>query len=104
MPYWRMQALAQDPQDPTLLDHAAILADLGRAACYLFTPTGTADAWDVPGTTALGKDSWLVASQPGDKSQQRAAGTWVQEAGVHDPLVNAGRLRAALLRAAEVHP
>ncbi|WP_327389160.1 hypothetical protein [Streptomyces sp. NBC_01207] len=104
MPYWRMQAVAQDPQDPTLLDHAAILADLGRAACYLFTPTGTADTWDVPGTTALGEDSWLVASQPGDKNRQRAAGTWVQEAGVHDPLVNAYRLRAALLRTAEVHP
>ncbi|MER6314434.1 hypothetical protein ABT237_11775 [Streptomyces sp. NPDC001581] len=105
MPYWRMQAVAQDPQDPTLLDRAAILADLGRAACYVFTPTGTAEAWDVPGTSALGEDSWLVASQPGRRDRQRSTGTWVQEAtGVHDPLIDADRLREALLRTAEVHP
>ncbi|MCX5199726.1 hypothetical protein OOK31_38615 [Streptomyces sp. NBC_00249] len=103
MSYTAMQAVAQDQQDPQLLDHAAILADMKLDLCYLFVPVGAASSWDVPGTTPLGESCWLVASQPGRRRQQ-SAGTWVQEATLHDPLVDADRLRAALLRTAEVHP
>lgn len=104
LPYWRMQAVAHDQQHHGLLDHAAILADLAVGRVYLFTETGTAAVWSVPGTDVLGEDQWLVASKPGDPRWQRKAGTWVQEAGTHNPLVDAARLRAALLRTAEARP
>lgn len=103
LPYRRMQAIAQDQDGRGLFKNAAILADLEVGRCYLFTATGTAATWAVPGTEVLGEGSWLLASRPGDRRQYKA-GTWVQEAGIRDPLVDAARLRAALLRAAEATP
>ncbi|MFJ8166555.1 hypothetical protein ACIRBY_37325 [Streptomyces sp. NPDC096136] len=98
--YRRVQELAE--VDPQLLRHAAILADLTAWRAYLFIQAGAAATWDVPGTTPLGAPCLLVASKPGER--QHPLGTWVQHPGPRNPLVDAGRLRAALLRTVEVQP
>ncbi|MGW1767177.1 hypothetical protein ACWCQL_24300 [Streptomyces sp. NPDC002073] len=97
MPYSRMQAVAEDLGP--LMGAVPILADLGVGRCYIFTPPGSAEWWNVQGTTALGEASWLAASQPGGR--QSPVGTWVQPPDWNVTLLDPDTLSASLRRTTE---
>ncbi|MFE3557315.1 hypothetical protein ACFXKW_20970 [Streptomyces sp. NPDC059193] len=95
MPYDRWLAVSAD-MGPLAWAHTPVLADMSTGRVYVVVPTGTAQTWSEPGTTALGEGSWLVMSKPG--GPQDRAGQWITPPGLLTRLATPADLSAALRR------
>ncbi|MFD8146126.1 hypothetical protein [Streptomyces sp. NPDC059708] len=97
MPFTRLDAVIAD-MGPLAWRHCPVLLDIPSRRAYAFVPEGTAGAWSEPGTTALGRDSWLIISKPGGR-QSRVA-QWRTPPDVLTRLANPVDLSASLRRTA----
>ncbi|MET9676426.1 hypothetical protein ABZY68_25525 [Streptomyces sp. NPDC006482] len=95
MPQQRLTAAAEHrPED---WEDVPVLADLGAGFAYVWVPAGTATAWDVPGTTALGQPWVLAVPRPG--GPQVPERRWIQPPGLFPKLMDPAALHEALTTA-----
>ncbi|MEU0670899.1 hypothetical protein ABZ508_34250 [Streptomyces lavendulocolor] len=97
MPYDRLLTVIAD-MGPAAWEHTPVLADMSCGRTYVFVPEGTAGAWREPGTTAIGRGSWLVMSKPGGR--QLRVGQWVNPPSLITRLTNPADLSASMRRTA----
>ncbi|MEU8623128.1 hypothetical protein [Streptomyces sp. NPDC048623] len=92
MPQHRLTSAA-DHQRQAWTD-VPVLADLGAGFAYVWAPVGTAQVWDVPGTTALGRPWWVAVPRPG--GPQVPERQWITPPGLFPHLMDPAALREAL--------